>query len=68
MTLPGTVEGLFALADKLELRLAKARGQVGQITPSLYSENRRAHVIVNNAAKPETAEITPAPAPLPKAA
>jgi type I restriction enzyme S subunit len=29
------VEGLFALADQLELRLAKARGQVDQLTPSL---------------------------------
>jgi type I restriction enzyme S subunit len=29
------VEGLFALADQLELRLAKARGQVEKLTPSL---------------------------------
>ena len=29
------VEGLFALADQLELRLAKAHGQVDQLTPSL---------------------------------
>jgi len=26
---------LFALADQLEVRLAKARGQVDQLTPSL---------------------------------
>ena len=31
------VEGLFALADQLEMRLAKARGQVDQITPSLLA-------------------------------
>ena len=31
------VEGLFALADPLELRLAKARGQVCQLTPSLLA-------------------------------
>lgn len=31
------VEGLFALADQLELRLAKARGQVHQLTPSLLA-------------------------------
>ena len=29
------VEGLFALADPLEVRLAKARGQVDALTPSL---------------------------------
>jgi type I restriction enzyme S subunit len=31
------VEGLFALADQLELRLAKARGQVEKLTPSLLA-------------------------------
>jgi type I restriction enzyme S subunit len=31
------VEGLFALADQLELRLAQARGQVDQLTPSLLA-------------------------------
>jgi type I restriction enzyme, S subunit len=31
------VEGLFALADQLELRLAKARGQVCKLTPSLLA-------------------------------
>jgi type I restriction enzyme S subunit len=31
------VEGLFALADQLELRLAKARGQVDELTPSLLA-------------------------------
>jgi type I restriction enzyme S subunit len=31
------VEGLFALADQLEVRLAKARGQVDQFTPSLLA-------------------------------
>lgn len=31
------VEGLFALADQLEERLAKARGQVEKLTPSLLA-------------------------------
>ena len=31
------VEGLFALADQLEARLAKARGQVDKLTPSLLA-------------------------------
>lgn len=31
------VEGLFALADQLELRLAQARGQVDKLTPSLLT-------------------------------
>ena len=31
------VEGLFALVDQLEMRLAKARGQVDQLTPSLLA-------------------------------
>lgn len=31
------VERLFALADQLEVRLAKARGQVDQLTPSLLA-------------------------------
>ena len=31
------MEGLFALADQLEERLAKARGQVDQLTPSLLA-------------------------------
>jgi len=31
------VEGLFALADQLELRLAKAHGQVDKLTPSLLA-------------------------------
>ncbi len=31
------VEGLFALAVQLEVRLAKARGQVDQLTPSLLA-------------------------------
>ncbi len=31
------VEGLFALADQLEMRLAKARGQVDALTPSLLA-------------------------------
>ena len=31
------VEGLFALADQLEERLAKARGQVEKLMPSLFA-------------------------------
>jgi len=31
------VEGLFAPADQLEARLAKARGQVAKLTPSLLA-------------------------------
>ena len=31
------VEGLFTLADQLEARLAKARGQVEKLTPSLLA-------------------------------
>ena len=31
------VEGLFALADQFELGLAKARGQVDPLTPSLLA-------------------------------
>ncbi len=31
------VEGLFALADQLEARLTKARGQVDKLTPSLLA-------------------------------
>lgn len=31
------VRGLFALADQLEERLAKARGQVDKLTPSLLA-------------------------------
>jgi len=31
------VEGLFALADQLEERLAKARGRVDKLTPSLLA-------------------------------
>jgi len=33
----GRLETCFALADQLELRLAKARGQVDQLTPSLLA-------------------------------
>ena len=31
------VEGMFALADQLELRFVKARGQVDNLTPSLLA-------------------------------
>jgi type I restriction enzyme, S subunit len=31
------VEGLFALVDQLDVRLAKARGQVEKLTPSILA-------------------------------
>ncbi len=31
------MDGLFALAEQLELRLAKARGQVDKLTPSILA-------------------------------
>jgi type I restriction enzyme, S subunit len=37
MAIVPRVEGLFALADQLEERLAKARGQVEKLTPSLLA-------------------------------
>jgi hypothetical protein len=33
----GSMEGLFVLADQLELRLAMARGQLDQLPPSLLA-------------------------------
>jgi type I restriction enzyme S subunit len=39
------VEGLFALADQLEERLAKARGQVDQLTPSLLARAFRGDLV-----------------------
>ena len=39
------VEGLFALADQLEARLAKARGQVDQLTPSLLARAFAGHLV-----------------------
>ena len=38
-------EGLFALADQLELRLAKARGQVDKLTPSLLARAFRGQLV-----------------------
>ena len=42
------VEGLFALADQLELRLAKARGQVDQLTPSLLARAFAGQLVPQN--------------------
>jgi type I restriction enzyme, S subunit len=42
------VEGLFALADQLELRLAKARGQVDKLTPSLLARAFRGELVPQN--------------------
>ena len=39
------VEGLFALADQLEGRLAKARGQVEKLTPSLLAKAFRGQLV-----------------------
>jgi type I restriction enzyme S subunit len=39
------VEGLFALADQLESRLAKARGQVDKLTPSLLAKAFRGQLV-----------------------
>ena len=42
------VEGLFALADQLEVRLAKARGQVDQLTPSLLARAFAGQLVPQN--------------------
>ena len=42
------VEGLFALADQLELRLAKARGQVDKLTPSLLARAFAGQLVPQN--------------------
>ena len=42
------VEGLFALADQLELRLAKARGQVDKLTPSLLARAFAGQLVLQN--------------------
>jgi type I restriction enzyme S subunit len=39
------VERLFALADQLELQLAKARGQVEKLTPSLLAKAFRGQLV-----------------------
>lgn len=39
------VEALFALADQLEERLAKARGQVDALTPSLLARAFRGKLV-----------------------
>ena len=42
------VEGLFALADQLEVRLAKARGQVDALTPSLLARAFAGQLVPQN--------------------
>ena len=42
------VEGLFALADQLEARLAKARGQVEKLTPSLLARAFAGQLVPQN--------------------
>jgi len=42
------VEGLFALADQLEVRLAKARGQVDALTPSLLARAFAGKLVLQN--------------------
>ena len=44
------VEGLFALADQLELRLAQARGQVAKLTPSLLARAFAGQLVPQNPA------------------
>jgi type I restriction enzyme S subunit len=44
------VEGLFALAGQLELRLAKARGQVDKLTPSLLARAFAGQLVPQNSA------------------
>ena len=42
------VEGLFALADQLEVRLAKARVQVDALTPSLLARAFAGKLVLQN--------------------
>lgn len=42
------VEGLFALADQLELRLAQARGKVAKLTPSLLARAFAGQLVPQN--------------------
>jgi type I restriction enzyme S subunit len=42
------VEGSFALADQLEVRLAKARGQVEKLTPSLLARAFAGQLVPQN--------------------
>jgi type I restriction enzyme S subunit len=44
------VEGLFALADQLELRLAQARGQVAKLTPALLARVFAGQLVPQNPA------------------
>ena len=44
------VEGLFALADQLEQRLAQARRQVDQLTPSLLARAFAGKLVPQNPA------------------
>jgi len=68
------VEGLFALADQLEVRLAKARGQVDQLTPSLLARAFAGKLIpqdpTDEPAEPglplRVPPVIPTPSPLPR--
>jgi type I restriction enzyme S subunit len=42
------VEGLFALADQLELRLAQARRQVAKLTPALLARAFAGQLVPQN--------------------
>lgn len=42
------VQGLSALADQLELRLAKARGQVEKLTPTLLARAFTGQLVPKN--------------------
>ena len=51
------VEGLFALADQLELRLTKARGQVDQLTPSLLARAFAGQLVPQDATDEPTSAL-----------
>lgn len=51
------VKGLFALADQLGPRLAKARGQICQLTPSLLTRAFAGELVPQDAADEPAAKL-----------
>jgi type I restriction enzyme S subunit len=51
------VEGLFALANQLEVRLAKARGQVCKLTSSLLARAFAGKLVPQNPADEPASEL-----------
>jgi type I restriction enzyme S subunit len=51
------VEGLFALADQLEQRLAQARKQVAKLTPSLLARAFAGQLVPQNPADEPAEEL-----------